>query len=1199
MVAQLPRPGVEIIQEFRSTSPTIVVPTLVPCNIAPFFEIIEVLKADGTTNPDSQLDDPYRQLGLTISQSSFPSPRGNIDEVNVDEDSVRWFFNYGGALLELSRTSSFLASLNLATQPFVTGSITGPYNLDGRQLIIQLNSHMAVGGANPGPAHLPSTANVTIEFEANAMTLDEVIAFINTTVGATIASNDGTGQLRLTSTRYGAGASVTVRSTGSANTILGFSAVADQIAVGSGFYAIDDADGDQTTPRIEYFRGTTQRAIGVANVPASPAVNFTDYFIQPGDALTADGVLIGEVLTVFTDRLVMEVEQNIFGLTGITPFAPRYLWAQANNLSFPAPSTTQAATLTGSQAAVAASRPYLVTQAAGTYPVAAGESFSVDVTLNGVAQTTEVIGSGAGWANIAAAIAAINTASVNFEVYPSNAFGDEVAAGLATRIGFRTLAGAVGSAYSITIASQSVGMAIGFTSLPVGDVGENARYRSGTPAVVVDGAAWAGGTGATATETFGYVVTVHGVAQAAEIITWGGAYANNSGGLASAIANWNTQAIHTEAFESNAAGVETVGGGRFAIRTRGENLGTDASIQITDIDGPTGNHLAVATTTGAASDLNNTTFRWRLDLNPQTYEVLLAADEDDGGTSLQSIVNRINAVTPGRASLSTSTPPALLLTSGLAGEASQVVVTNGTANTILGFTTNQTASGSGRPAPDLALDVDGNVRIQHQILRNGLDGIPFANQQAPMHAAYRALRLDVSPDAAEPSMLLINGPSELETLCSPISTANPGAAMCFMTMLNAPGTAVAAVGVPEVSADAPDGTPAGYARCFEFLESEEVYALSLGTQSPVVHQAGLTHVSFMSEPENKGERILLFNPNIPDRRVPTILGSGNDANTSPTVGLVQLDVNIAAALIEAGLDPSSVNPATGAIVNHVYLDLSTDDNYYLIQRVENGSDVYLRTAFVSGDGNEDAFFATAAPSGVISADWSAAIRGSRLVVTGTTRPDKNGIAETVQAMAAAHGNRRGFFIFPDQAGINITGLEQVVPGYYAASCIVGMIAALPPQQGFTNYPIAGLTRVVGSNDVYSNRQLSIMAAGGVYILIQDAQGAPIIARHQLSTDLSSIETRELSITKIVDFTAKFLRAALRNFIGRSNITQAFIDQLSSVIQGLLSFLTEAGVLIGADLNNLIQDADNPDTVLIDITLDVPYPCNFIRVTLVV
>jgi phage-related protein len=103
----------------------------------------------------------------------------------------------------------------------------------------------------------------------------------------------------------------------------------------------------------------------------------------------------------------------------------------------------------------------------------------------------------------------------------------------------------------------------------------------------------------------------------------------------------------------------------------------------------------------------------------------------------------------------------------------------------------------------------------------------------------------------------------------------------------------------------------------------------------------------------------------------------------------------------------------------------------------------------------------------------------------------------------------------------------------------------------------------------------------------------------LTTQMTSIETRTDSITKVVDFTAKFLRRGLKNFIGRFNITQGFLDSLGHVIQGLLTFLSDAGVLIGASMNNIVQDEDAPDTVLVDITLDVPFPCNYIRLTLVI
>jgi len=450
-------------------------------------------------------------------------------------------------------------------------------------------------------------------------------------------------------------------------------------------------------------------------------------------------------------------------------------------------------------------------------------------------------------------------------------------------------------------------------------------------------------------------------------------------------------------------------------------------------------------------------------------------------------------------------------------------------------------------------------------------------------------------------LLTFGGTQALTDAVSPINPDNPGALMCFMAMLNSPTASITAIGVPEVSADAPDGTPVGYAKCADFLENKEVYAIAIASQNDVVHQAFMAHVNAMSEPEQKGERILFFNPKIPTRARPTIVGSGTDANSTATTNELTLDVNIAPALIALGIDPNlPINPTTGAIVNEVYVDLGTDDKLYLVQQVTGGTILKLRTTFVAGEGNDDAFFSsTALPTGIISDSWSVNLRGAELLVAGTSKPDKELIAETIQANAKAYGFRRGFYVHPDAVKLNTSGLEQQVAGYYGAACVAGMVGQLPPQQGFTNYPIVGLTGVVGSSDFFKESQLNVIAGGGVYILVHDSATGPVVCRHQLSTDLTSIETRELSITKVVDFTAKFQRVGLRNFIGKSNITQPFLDMLSTIVQGQLDFLTEGNVLIGAAINNLIQDADNPDTVLVDETLDVPYPCNYIRLTLVV
>jgi hypothetical protein len=989
MASQLPRPGVEVVQEFQSTSPTVVTPALVPCVVAPYFELIEVLDADGTVNSDAQVASPYQQLELTIPQSSLPSPRGNIDEVDVDEDSIRAFLEWGGTLVELQRDEAFLLDMNTETlvtteqnrRPWVVGDNSEEsfapdgYDLDGRKLKLQFDSHQALPPAADGTGLLAS-ADVEITFAASVagatLTIDEVVEQINAVIPNVAYAADAAGDpwtvgdhyLGLQSTQYGAGASVVVRYVGAdANAILGFCAGnKDEFAIGPGFYAVDDSDGDLTSPRLQLYSGNLQGELGTpgSGVITPSAYNFVDMGIESGDTVYADGVSIGDIEEVATDRLTMEIEQNL--MTHANNFAPHYFWLQAKGLSYPAPAASTEASQTGTEAAAAATPAFIVSQALPTFPIALGESITLAGAEDGVALDDETIVAGVAWTDVATAVSDINSSATNFEAYPSNLAGDEVASAIATHVGLRTLADNVGSGSVITYVQGTTGMTLGYTD-NTQDIGENIRYRNGTVAWTIQGGvgtavAWSAGSGTTGGQMISYNMTVKGAAVGPETITWsdiggdGGTHPNTPTGLAAAIQDWNNQALFTEAFESNALGVETASGGYFAIRSKGENIGANASWDITATDTPV--TLPLGTSFGTDVTVNGTTFKWSIDKNAKIYEVILTADEDDSSVSQQQIIDKINELTPGVAAASSDSPPALELESNKVGGGSEIEVHDGTANSFLGFTDDTSVVGNGRPAPDLAIDISGNSLLSGQVLRDGLTGWPFVDGFAPLYMSYKALRLDMSPQADNPDLITWNDVTTLEQVADPISLDNPGALMSYLALLNAPGVSVSSIGVPEVSADAPDGTPLGYSQCAEFLESKEVYAIAVASQLAVVHQAWLTHVDFMSEPEQKGERILFFNPEEPDRENPTSVGSGTDANSTGVENEITLDVNIAPALIALGIDPNAaINPDTGEIENELYLDLAGDDNYYLVKAVTNGTDLTLRTTFATGDGNAD------------------------------------------------------------------------------------------------------------------------------------------------------------------------------------------------------------------------------------------------------
>ena len=161
----------------------------------------------------------------------------------------------------------------------------------------------------------------------------------------------------------------------------------------------------------------------------------------------------------------------------------------------------------------------------------------------------------------------------------------------------------------------------------------------------------------------------------------------------------------------------------------------------------------------------------------------------------------------------------------------------------------------------------------------------------------------------------------------------------------------------------------------------------------------------------------------------------------------------------------------------------------------------------------------------------------------------------------------------------------------------GRVASESAGKPFTNMTISGFTALKYSNGYFTESQLDDVAGGGTFVMVQDTESGPVSCRHQLATDVSSIQKRELSITKTIDYIAKFFRRALEGKIGKFNITQSLMDSLSLQVQGILKLFVDSGLLNSGQLTSIEVDSDNPDTLNIVVLLGVPYPCNYIALTL--
>lgn len=1241
--AELPRPGVEVIQEFRATSPTVLRPTLVPFVTGAAKEIVEVVNTDGTLNSAAKLGTAYEQLPRVISQTAFPSPRGNIAEVDVEEDSIKAYFQFGGSLLKLERNpgEAFLTAFNYATRAAIRSkhfTASSGLALNGLILVLALDV----------TARLNATKDVIVTFAGSGnLTPTQIVDQINAAVGTDVASEiDATGgesRIQIASNKFGAASSVTVRAGGSANSVLGFASPSVEYRVqASGFRAQDLNNNTTFSPWVEWSSGLYLEDGVSTSLPSFNNVStsgcgfgfidadgtFTASKVKDGTTFTSAGLdlKVGDQFVADgaapSGALLMKVEASRFKLGTVnvklstfdsngnvtsavydaanvntlfaaTPFAPRYAWFEAKNLTGNLAAT--AAVLTGTTEGTAATAATIESPAvpAGSPPYAlAGLTLEFDVTVNGVQMDTQTFTfTGGPFASLADIVTAVGTNVTG--MFAHTDLGG-------TKIAFST--DLTGATQALTLKSTSTALvALGFASATeYSDTGTDVEFND-VPAVLLGG-----------TQTFSLTAT-NGETLVIKISTDGGAtytttrtYTFTTGTLTFA----NIGALVTEL---NAGthwdGATSPSPTQFTFSAVGNKLkitstGTGSLIALqvdatsTAIE-PGAANAKLQFTSGQTDigeeNLNGQTLEFKLNDRPHVYMVTFTSD------SLVDAVATINEVVGWPvASIGGTSSDQLVLTSTLKGYASKVEVldnsTTSKADNALGFGSgNRVATGTGRPNPDFSLDVSGNVVLGAEILRSQLTGQPFDPGSSDIYIQYKGLRKDVSPSAADPGILRISNVTDLGTVLSPINADNPLALGMFFMLLNAPGLECAGMGVDETTAAAPFGTLEAFTRVASALESEEVYAIAPLTFDRTVHQMFKAHVETMSGAEQKGERILFVCANEPTRAVDDVIASGLSAESTATSNQLVTDVNPTPGLVARGLDPNNLTYA-----DQVFIELTVAGQLrkYLVTEV-NGTLIVVTNTFSTGQ-NADAFFTTTAlTETVVDADWSMSVRGDLLLIPGSTLPDKQKIAETVAAQSSAYKQRRMYNVFPDTVTATLSGTDQSIPGFYACAAVAGMVARFPPQQGFTNMPMTGFTGVKGSNDFFSVKQLNIMAGGGTYIIVQDAQGAPLVCRHQLSTDLTSIETRELSITKVVDYVAKFMRTALRNFIGTFNVQQSFLDTLSTVIQGMLGFLSENGIILGGELNNLIQSKDEPDTVLVDVTLDVPFPCNYIRLTLVI
>lgn len=219
---------------------------------------------------------------------------------------------------------------------------------------------------------------------------------------------------------------------------------------------------------------------------------------------------------------------------------------------------------------------------------------------------------------------------------------------------------------------------------------------------------------------------------------------------------------------------------------------------------------------------------------------------------------------------------------------------------------------------------------------------------------------------------------------------------------------------------------------------------------------------------------------------------------------------------------------------------------------------------------------------------------------------------TLVSEAQSLNSRRAVLVWPDTVtvsglvdntnGDSATAVAQ--EGYYLGCAIGGMTAGLPSHQGFSRLGIAAVSGISNSGDLFTERQLTDISDGGLYVFKQNTPTSLPYSIHQLTTDPSTLESGEYSVVKNFDFVSLFFVDILEPFLGQWNInndTLGFIRQALNT--GIENLKLRRVAKIGAPINSAtvtsveVSDA-SADRVETYVEVDLPKPLNVIGLHLV-
>lgn len=470
-------------------------------------------------------------------------------------------------------------------------------------------------------------------------------------------------------------------------------------------------------------------------------------------------------------------------------------------------------------------------------------------------------------------------------------------------------------------------------------------------------------------------------------------------------------------------------------------------------------------------------------------------------------------------------------------------------------------------AKSAGVTVDANSELYSLIgLKTMVDGTERNINDATLYIGYKALRQDLS------SLTTINTVDEIEGKLGKVVPENP-LAYGVMICLSNTTTSVYCIGV-----DSEDLV--GYTAAKDKLETvDPLYAMVPLTTSTEILTMFKNSAEQLADPEIDMWRIAIGS---------SVLQT--EQTKAEGFGKCSKDSNEMNLLFTA--TRGVISEATGAEQLVEFQSNSVDAGDTLHITYNDKEYTYTVSTVAAED------ILTITPSSPFADELIA--DGVEVSFTITHTLDKTEQAEAIAAVSESYGSSRFVHVWPDICVIE----DRELPGYYLACAVAGGIAGLPSHYGFTNLSMSGIGGVKHSNDYFNQDQLNTIAGGGTFIFVQETEESAPYVRHQLTTDMSTVEFQELSFVKNYDYVSYICRDVLRPYIGRWNVTSPTLAAIRTSLAAALETLKlDVQAQIGApvvdySITSVATLPDNRTRVEAYVDVTFPYPLNTIGLHLV-